>query len=217
MHWVGIGLFAGAGLVVLHWLGHRTDSLGRSRPFPWLGFGFLFIAGLAALTPWFLRARLEARLSEAASQVVGTPVSVFCQSFGEAFIDTGAELGYVAFGPDGVPERETLIKRQQCNDLADYVRSPSDSPTRELAVAVHTLTHEAMHMSGRPTRQRRNAWRCSTMQRWHACWELPNKEPRNLALVYWRNHYPRMPDGYRSAECRPGGAFDIRSADAPWL
>ncbi|MEA2447328.1 MAG: hypothetical protein QOK47_965, partial [Actinomycetota bacterium] len=133
---------------MLHWLSHRTDSLGRSRSFPWLGFGFLLLAGVAALTPWFLRARLEARLSSAASEFIGTSVVVYCQSFGEAFVDTGAELGYVAFGPDGVPEHETLIKRQQCNDLADYVRSPVDSPTREETVAVHTLTHEAMHMSG---------------------------------------------------------------------
>jgi hypothetical protein len=217
MHWIGIGLVAGAGLVVLHWLGHRTDSLGRSRPFPWLGFGFLVVAGLAALTPWFLRARLEARLSEAASQVVGSPVTVFCQSFGEAFIDTGAELGYVAFGPDGVPERETLIKRQQCNDLADYVRSPSDSPTRELAVAVHTLTHEAMHMSGRTGEAETE---CLAVQRDAEMARLlgaTEQGARNLALVYWRNHYPRMPEGYRSAECRPGGAFDIRSAGAPWL
>jgi hypothetical protein len=38
-----------------------------------------------------------------------------------------------------------------------------------------------------------------------------------LAAAYWRNIYPLMPDSYRSAECRPGGAMDERLPDAPWL
>ncbi|MGI8708467.1 MAG: hypothetical protein ACR2LG_09745 [Actinomycetota bacterium] len=48
----------------------------------------------------------------------GVPVEVECQGFGGAFVDAGAEFGYVAFGPDGVPERKTLIKREQCRDLS---------------------------------------------------------------------------------------------------
>ena len=37
-----------------------------------------------------------------------------------------------------------------------------------------------------------------------------------LAVSYWRTVYPRMPDGYRSSACRPGGAMDERLPDAPW-
>lgn len=217
MHWVGIGILAGAGIVVLHWLSHRTDSLGRARSFPWVGFGFLVIAGCAALTPWFLRARLENRLGEAASRVVGAPVVVYCQSFGEAFIDTGAELGYVAFGPDGVPEKETVIKRQQCNDLADFVSSPDEPAVRATAVAVHTLTHEAIHMSGSTDEA---ATECIAVQRDAEMARLlgaGEQAARDLALFYWENHYPLMPGNYRSADCRPGGTLDIRSPDAPWL
>ena len=91
---------------------------------------------------------LQGQLGAAASEVVGVPVEVECQSFGSAFVDAGAEFGYVAFGPDGVPERKTLIKREQCCDLSAYLRSDKESPTTEQIVAVHTLTHEVIHMSG---------------------------------------------------------------------
>jgi hypothetical protein len=40
--------------------------------------------------------------------VIGVEAKVHCQSFGEAFVDAGAEQGYVALGSDGAPERETL-------------------------------------------------------------------------------------------------------------
>jgi hypothetical protein len=142
---------------------------------------------------------------------------VYCQSFGEAFVDTGAELGYVAFGPDGVPEHETLIKRQQCNDLADYVRSPVDSPTREETVAVHTLTHEAMHMSGMTSETETE---CVAVQRDAEMARQLGATPegaRNLSVLYWRTTYPLMPGEYHSAECKAGGTLDIHSTDAPWL
>jgi hypothetical protein len=61
-------------------------------------------------------------------------------------------------------------------------------------VAVHVLTYEAMHLSGRL-----------------------NEAAAELAGAYWRNVYPLMPDAYRSTDCRPGGTLDERLPDAPWL
>ncbi len=78
----------------------------------------LVVAGLALLTPLALRTWIESRISSAASNVVGVPVEVECQGFGGAFVDAGAEFGYVAFGPDGVPECKALIKWQQCRELS---------------------------------------------------------------------------------------------------
>jgi len=37
-----------------------------------------------------------------------------------------------------------------------------------------------------------------------------------LAVSYWLTVYPDMPDGYRSADCRPGGTLDLHLPDAPW-
>ena len=164
--------------------------------------GFLVLVGCAALTPWVLRAVLEERLSDASSVFVGTAVEVHCQSFGEAFIDAGAEFGYVAFGPDGVPERKTLIKRQQCNDLRDYLRSDKVEPTREHVIAVHTLTHEAVHMSGITNE---SATECEAVQRDAEMAHLlgaPLEGAERLAFFYWEQIYPHMPSEYRSDSCR---------------
>lgn len=217
MHWLGIGALIGAAVVGIRWMLARTDSLGRSKAFPIFGVAALMLLGCAGMTPWVLRVRLESRLGPIASSLSGVPVQVFCQSFGEAFIDTGSEYGYVAFGPDGAPERSTLIKRNQCNDLRAYVGSDKTAPTRAHAVAVHTLTHEAIHMSGVINEAETE---CIALQRDAETARLlgaSSEAARSLSFLYWQVVYPRMPADYRSAECRPGGALDMGSPDAPWV
>ena len=82
---------------------------------------------------------------------------------------------------------------------------------------MHVLTHEAMHLSGRLNEA---AAECAAVQRdAHTARLLgaPDAAAGELAAAYWRNIYPLMPDGYRSPECRSGGALDERLADASWL
>lgn len=213
--WIGVACALGAVAVGLRWLFDRYDSLGRRKPFPWVGVGGLALLAAAGLVPFFLRLRIEARLESAASEIVGARVEVRCQAFGEAFVDVGQELGYVRFGPDGVPEPKTLIKRQQCRDLADYVQDPAEI-TREHVVAVHTLTHEAIHMSGIAGEAETE---CVAVQRDAEMARSLGASPedaRRLATYYWVNIYPRIPDGYRSEGCRVGGPLDVGSPTAPW-
>lgn len=201
LHWLGLAALAGAAAVAVRWYLTRVDSLGRTRSFPWISTILLVLIGVATLTPWVLRLRLEARLSDAASQIVGTRVEVDCQSFGEAFVDAGGELGYVAFGPDGIPEKRTLIKRDQCNDLSAYVGSDKLAPEREHVVAVHVLTHEAIHMTGVTNEADTE---CIAVQRDAEMARALGASPeaaQALATYYWTNIYPRMPSDYRSDEC----------------
>jgi hypothetical protein len=215
--WIGVALLLGAVVVAIRWFFTRIDSIGRARPFPWLGVALLVLMSGAAFTPSVLRARLEARLSDASSALIGTSVRVHCQSFGQAFVDTGAEYGFVRFGPDGVPEHETLIKRNQCRDLSDYIGSDRSDPTLEQVVAVHTLTHEAIHMSGVTGEAETE---CIALQRDAEMARLLGASPdgaRALSVSYWTSFYPRMPDPYRTDACKQGGALDLGSPDAPWL
>lgn len=205
MHWFGLLCLAGATFIVFRWFQTRFDSLGRQRDFPWISTVVLVVAGLALFTPLVLRVWVESRISSAASEVVGASVEVECQSFGGAFVDAGAEFGYVAFGPDGVPERKALIKRDQCRDLSAYLRSDKESPSTEQIVAVHTLTHEAIHMSGVTNEAETE---CNAVQRdaemARALGASPDAATR-LANTYWTVHYPRLTTEYRSADC-PGPA-----------
>lgn len=216
MHWLGLGALAGAAVVAVRWMLARTDALGRPRAFPWIGVVGLAIVGVAALTPWFLRVRLEQRLSSAATQIVGHPVEVHCQSFGQAFVDVGAEFGYVVFTSDGRPEPRTLIKRQQCSDLRSYLASNMEAPSHDQVVALHTLTHEAVHMAGIADEAETECVAVQLDARMAALLGASPKAARAAAITYWSSVYPRMPDGYRSPECGPGGALDRGAGYAPW-
>ncbi len=203
MHWLGLLCLLGAAGIVFRWYQRRVDSLGRRREFPWISMVALVLVGLGLFAPLVLRLWLQGRLNAAASRVIGIEVEVECQSFGSAFVDAGAEFGYVAFGPDGVPERKTLIKRDQCRDLSAYLRSDKESPSTEQIIAVHTLTHEAMHMSGITNEAETE---CAAVQRdadmARALGASPEAAER-LANTYWTEHYPHMTSEYRSPDC-PG-------------
>jgi hypothetical protein len=147
--WFAVALAGGAVAVAAGWSLRRLDELGRPRRFPWVGLSLLLALAVAAAVPGVLRAHQERRLGGAASMLAGARVAVRCQSFGGAFVDAGPELGYVRWRADGKPEPWTLIKRDQCRHLAAYARSDKRRPSREQVVAVHVLTHEAMHLSGR--------------------------------------------------------------------
>ena len=213
--WFAVALAGGA--VAAGWGLRRFDELGRPRRFPWVSVSLLLVMAVAAAVPGVVRAHQERRLGGAASVLAGARVAVRCQSFGGAFVDAGPELGYVRWRADGKPEPWTLIKRDQCRHLAAYARSDKRRPSREQVVAVHVLTHEAMHLSGRLNEA---AAECAAVQRDADTARLlgaPDAAAAELAAAYWRNVYPLMPDGYRSADCRPGGSLDERLADAPWL
>lgn len=214
--WLAVALLAGAAVAATGWGLRRTDGLGRPRRFPWVTVTLLLAMGMGAAVPGMVRASQERRLGGAASVLAEARVAVRCQSFGGSFVDAGPELGYVRWRPDGSPEPWTLIKRDQCRHLAAYARSDKRRPTRDQVVAVHVLTHEAMHLSGRLDEA---AAECAAVQRDAHTARLLGARPADaagLAATYWRNIYPLMPDGYRSGDCRPGGPLDEGLADAPW-
>jgi hypothetical protein len=215
--WFAVALAGAAAAVAVGWGLRRVDELGRPRRFPWVSVAALVVLAVAAAAPGVVRAQQERRLGRAASALAGARVAVRCQSLGGAFLDGGPELGYVRWRPDGSPEAWALIKRDQCRRLAAYLRSDRHRPTRDQVVAVHVLTHEAMHLSGRLGEAEAE---CAAVQRDARTARLlgsPAADAAALAASYWRDLYPLMPDGYRSPECRAGGALDEHLPDAPWL
>ena len=214
--WVSLGLAGSAAAVAVRWLATRVDAIGRHRAFPWVSVLLLALLAAGAATPGVLDARRERRLARVATVLVGAEVSVRCQDFGGAFVDAGVELGYVRYRPDGTPERSTLIKRDQCRDLAAYLRSDKRDPSHAQVLAVHVLSHEAMHMAGIVDEARAE---CAAVQRDALTARLLGAsaaDARALAGRYWRTVYPAMPDGYRTEACGPGRSLDEGGPDAPW-
>jgi hypothetical protein len=213
---LGLALLTVAGGVAVRWGLHRADGLGRRIRFPVISVVLLIALAAACITPGMLWARTERRLSTAASALIGAHVVVHCETFGAALTDAGAELGYVKYGADGVPEHQTLIKRDQCAALSRYLHSNKRHPSWDEIQAVHVLTHESMHMAGITDEA---AAECAAVQRDVSLDELLGATPadaRALAENYWTSQYPRLPDGYHSPHCRAGGTLDEGRADAPW-
>ena len=214
--WVAIGAAAGALLVAGGWLLRRTDALGRPRGFPVWSVALLGLLAVAATVPVVRAARLEDRLSAAASTLVGSPVRVDCQSRGQEMTDLGHELGWVAYDEVGRPQPRALIKRRPCSALREYLGSDKDSPSHDQVVAVHVLGHEARHMAGQTVEAEAE---CAAVQRDALTARLLGATPeqaRALARTYWLEVYPDMPDAYRTAECAPGMRLDEHLPDAPW-
>ena len=214
--WVAIGATAGALLLAGGWLVRRTDALGRPRAFPVWSVVLLGLLAVAATVPVVRAARLEHRLSAVASVLVGSPVTVDCQSRGQEMTDLGHELGWVPYDLAGRPEPRTLIKRRPCSALRNYLGSDKVSPSREQVVAVHVLGHEARHMAGQTVESEAE---CAAVQRDARTARLLGATPeqaRALARTYWLEVYPGMPEAYRTAECAPGMRLDENLPDAPW-
>ncbi|WP_456789622.1 hypothetical protein [Cellulomonas sp. P5_C5] len=211
-----IGFLALAASIVVRWLRRRVDVLGRIAPFPAISVALSLALAVACAVPIAREAWLEHRLEAAATQVAGGPVQVDCQGLGQAFVDVGQELGFVRWGPDGVPERETLIKVRVCNDLRAWLGSTKADPSLDQVVAVHVLTHETMHMVGIVSESRTE---CAAVQRDAAMAVALGASPaqaQDLARRYWTEVYPRMPSSYRGG-CGPGGEHDENLPAAPWL
>lgn len=212
---VGAASAVGGLAVFGHWLTHQRDALGRPRSLPVWTVSALLVFSVAAAIPGARRHVQEQKLSRIASALVGHRVSVHCQSFGQALTDLGSELGYVDIGPDG-PEPSTLIKRDACTRLREYAGGRRAHPSADAVVAVHVLTHEAMHMRGLLNEAQTE---CAAVQRDATTAVLLGataSEGRALARRYWRTVYPRMPSDYQEVECAPGGAGDEGLATAPW-
>ncbi len=213
--WAALALGACAIAITARWFMTRVDALGRVKGFPYISVGLVSVLAVLAALPGIQRGNLEHRLAKAASTLAGARVAVHCQSLGGSFVDAGAELGYVKFRA-GVPERATLIKHDQCADLAAYLKSSKHHPSHNQVVAVHVLTHEAMHMAGQTNEA---LTECAALQRDAATARLLGANASDaaaLARAYWRSVYPFMPDDYRDGTCAQGGRLDERIGDGPW-
>jgi hypothetical protein len=214
--WAALALLAAAIGVAARWFTRRRDSLGRARSFPLISVLVLVGLGAGLLVPVVRHHRLEGRLTEVATRLVGAPAAVHCQTAGREMLDLGSELGFVRWGPGGVPEHQTLIKRAPCSRLAAYLGGDQGHPSLDEIVAVHVLSHESRHMAGTVNEADAD---CQAMQRdaWTArLLGASNAEALELARSYWRTVYPRMPDDYRTGQCAPGGQLDEHLAEAPW-
>lgn len=214
LQYIAVACALAALALFIRWLQQR--GVRQNVPFPAISISSCIVLAVVATFPVVDRVTLESRLSHSSSTLLGMHVEVDCQTLTGSTLDMGNELGFVKWGPDGIPEHKTLIKHQQCNDLHSYLNSSKQHPSAAQILAVHVLTHESMHMSGITSEA---IAECDAMQHDAAMAGVMGAQPaaaHKLAVAYWLTVYPNMPDGYRSSDCRPGGSLDLHLPDAPW-
>ncbi len=216
LDWVSLGAVLCAVTLGVLWSRRRVDELGRRRRFPWVSVGLLVVLAVGLAVPGVQRRSEEATLAKVASQLAGRPVDVRCQTLGQSFVDLGSELGWVPWRADGSPESWTLIKRNQCRDLSDYLGSDKSAPTPNQVVAVHVLTHEAMHLAGHINEAEAE---CAAVQRDALTATLLGATAAHaqaLARQYWTTVYPRLAGDYQTSDCKGGGRLDEHLPTPPW-
>jgi hypothetical protein len=213
---VCIGLTALACTITVRWAVVRVDALGRTSPFPVLTAGLPMVAAGLCAVPVMRHAQLEAELGRVAGILSGVPASVRCETVSQAWLETHPERGYVRLTADGRPETEAVVTYDTCNDLAAWIGSDHRRPSQDQVIAVHVLTHEAMHLAGRIDEA---AAECAAVQRDSHTAQLLGAsagQARALARDYLLTVYPTMPDAYRSPQCVPGGSMDEQLENSAW-
>ena len=198
------------------WLIFRAVT---TRRVPWISLGLVALVLVPLLVTERQWVSAEKEFSSVAKSYQPISQGVHCQRLGESFTYAGSELGHVAYDENGMPDGPAFLSYDTCNALAAYWRASSSEkshPTREEIIAVHVLTHEAMHLSG--VKQESLA-ECDAMQRDTKTAQELGASPaqaRLVAEVYAEQVYPDMSADYRDADCTKGGPWDKTPADGEW-
>ena len=201
-----------AGLTFSVLLFRQLMGLGRHR------VSLVCTAALAVVPGWFAwqTRALELKLAEAVQEISGVPsAEVDCQGFLREFrLDNN--LGEVRFGRDGTISTTAGLRDSVCDHIKAWLDSDKEHPSRDQVIAVHVLTHEAIHVSGVIDER---ATECQAMQadaRTARVLGATPEQAQALAERYYRDVYPHMPNGYRSTGCHENGEYDLSPGDGVW-
>jgi hypothetical protein len=210
-HAIGPRTYLVLGLVVwLGWLGLRSYALG-TRPLVTLAVVLaLLVPTLWTELRWL---RVQAAATTAVQQLIGNPAArVQCQRALATFLWAGADLGRVEWDQ---PERAWLTL-ETCQHLGSWYRSDHADPTIDEAIAVHVLTHEAMHVDGERNEAVAECRALQSDARTVVLLGGTAEQGDALAQRIATEVHPTMSDEYRSPECREGGTLDVTPEDGTW-
>jgi hypothetical protein len=169
--------------------------------------------------------RIEPRFGKVASWLAGKPVEVRCWSHADWPRLLREEQAYTRrIGDDtvgfaGIDGDRLNLAPDVCDGLVDlaYHRARPVGATAQypLATAVVTLAHESQHVRGVSAEAQAE---CYAIQLTATTARHLGVEPAyatGLGRLYW-NHYDAELPLYRSAECRDGGAYDLRRTTSVW-
>ena len=188
-------------------LGYYIYRTQRRGNWDWLSYSIVGFFGLILLfqgVAEYTWQKNEATYNKIASTIAGKDTRIHCQRFTETFFSVTANEGQVPFTAPGVPGQYAELTYKTCEGLASYLRSDKNAPSEDEIIAVHVLTHEAVHMSGDAGE---GSTECKAMvldAQTASALGATKTQADMLAADYQKQVYPRMPSNYRSPNCVPG-------------
>lgn len=144
--------------------------------------------------------RFESTLASAAQPVLaGREAGFACERLMRNFWSSQGRVGHVWFDADGTPAPDAFLSWDTCDRVKSWRDDPGSASIEEI-VAVHTVAHEAAHLTGERNEAQAECtaitYDAQVMERLGASQE----EARAAAARYVALVYPRMPEEYR-ADC----------------
>lgn len=192
-------------------------------------FALVLMIPLLLFSAWQYtrREENEGRLALVASEVALRDVDVSCPGFWTRLVEITPNAGWVDFDEHGKPSDETSLSAATCSSLERVWRGKhgsfrcllvDDCDSKKLGAVsgIVTLAHESWHLRGIVNEAQTQ---CYAVQTTEAVARSLGVAPADAALIAARVTLAdaRAPAGeYHSAQCRPGGAYDLRRDTAAW-
>jgi hypothetical protein len=195
-------------------------------------FLLLILIPVVAFVVWQHHKRMEneERLGAVASAIAQRSVGVSCPSFWETLVDVSGDDGSVDFDVAGRPSDEAELSESTCDRLADFAGAKTkprfdclapddracDRKVVATARAISTLAHEAYHLAGVRDEAAAECYGVQTVD--FVAERLGASVDQGRMVAVWANRTSAKthPEEYHSAECRAGGALDLRPRTPLW-
>ena len=169
----------------------------------------------------------ENRLALVASAVALRDVDVSCPGFWTRLVEITPNAGWVGFDEHGRPDDKTSLSASTCSSLERIWRRKQgsfrclliggcDGRTLDAVSGIVTLAHESWHLRGIVNEARTQCYAVQTTEAVARRLGVSIADARAIAVRLALDD-ARSPEGeYHSAQCRPGGAYDLRPDTPAW-
>ena len=169
----------------------------------------------------------EDRLALTASAVALRDVDVSCPGFWTRLVEITPNAGWVDFDEHGRPHDDTSLSASTCSSLERVWRGKQrsfrcllvggcDKETLAAVGGIVTLAHESWHLRGIVDEARTQCYAVQTTEAVARSLGVAAADARAIAVRVATDDV-RLPEGeYHSAQCRPGGAYDLRPDTPAW-
>ncbi len=169
----------------------------------------------------------ENRLALVASEVAMRDVDVSCPGFWTRLVEITPNAGWVDFDEHGRPHDDTTLSATTCGSLERVWRGRQgsfrcvlagdcDRETLKAVSGIVTLAHESWHLRGVVDEARTQCYAVQTTEAVARRLGVSVPDARSIAVRVALDDARAQRGEYHSAECRPGGAYDLRPETRAW-